>query len=230
MRRIALYALPLLALTAAKAAPEPALFLTPEKFDPAKLLPPPAAEGTPEARAELAFLQAEDKVRTTAEATEAAAEGKLKSTAVFAGVLGPRFDPATLPVTTALFATLRQEEKAAVARAKTHFLRNRPWIVDPKLHSCAPDDEPKTSYPSGHVSMAYSTAALLARLMPDKAPQLLDRARTYSQSRIVCEQHFPGDIAAGEAYGLLITERLMETPAFVARFDAAAAELRSKGL
>lgn len=229
MLREMLLATSLFVLTAAKSASEAPLLLAPDRFDPALLIPPPPPPGSAEALADLAVLEAEDRVRTPAEAAQAAAEGKLKGAALFAGVLGPGFDITQLPATAALLDTLRAEEKATVGRAKDHFQRDRPWIVDPKLHSCAPDGGPKTSYPSGHASMAYSTAGVLARLFPDKAPAILTRARVFVRSRIVCEQHFPQDLAAGEAYGLLIAERLMETPAFLAQFQAAQAELRAKG-
>jgi acid phosphatase (class A) len=230
MRHAGLLAIGALALVAAKGVPDPPLLLAPERIDAAGLLPPPPADGSAEALADLAVLQSEDRVRTPAEAAQAEAEGKLKGAAVFAAVLGPGFDPAALPATTALLDTVRREEKAAVTRAKDHFLRNRPWIVDPKLHSCAPDGGPQSSYPSGHASMAFSTAAILARLMPSKAPAILDRARVFLRTRIVCEQHFPGDLAAGELFGKLIAERLMATPAFQAQFLKAQAELRAKGL
>ena len=230
MRRAVLLAVAMLVSTAAKEAPDMPTLLTPDRFDPALVIPSPPANGTAEALADLAVLQAEDKIRTPAEAAQAAAQGKLKGAALFAGLLGPGFDLTTLPATVALLDTLRREEKAAVGRAKDHFLRDRPWIVDPKLHSCAPDGGPKTSYPSGHASMAFSTAAILARLMPERAPALLDRARVFVRTRIVCEQHSPSDLAAGETYGALIAERLMETPAFQTQFRAAESELQGKGL
>ncbi|NIJ34966.1 hypothetical protein [Sphingomonas oligoaromativorans] len=47
---------------------------------------------------------------------------------------------------------------------------------------------------------------------------------------MICEFHFPGDVAAGQSYGMLIAERLMEQPAFQAQFNAAAAEVKAAGL
>jgi acid phosphatase (class A) len=42
--------------------------------------------------------------------------------------------------------------------------------------------------------------------------------------------HFPGDVTAGQAFGMMVAERLMEQPAFVAQFDAARSELVKAGL
>jgi acid phosphatase (class A) len=39
------------------------------------------------------------------------------------------------------------------------------------------------------------------------------------------EVHFPGDVVAGQVYGTMIAERLMERPAFQAQFAAAKQEL-----
>jgi hypothetical protein len=84
--------------------------------------------------------------------------------------MGPGFDLDRLPANRALFHTVREEEKVAADRAKDHFKRNRPWIADPTLHACATDDEPQSSHPSGHTTMGYAMASILARLMPSRAP------------------------------------------------------------
>lgn len=78
--------------------------------------------------------------------------------------------------------------------------------------------------------MAYSIGAILARLMPAKAPEIMARAAVYGQSRIVCEQHFRSDVTAGEALGLIVAERLMAKPRFQRLFDAAGRELSQAGL
>jgi acid phosphatase (class A) len=214
-------------LVAAKPVPADQLLLKPGMIDAALLLPPPPADDSEIERSELAVLHAVDQVRTPAEMDHAKADGKLKEVSIFADAMGPGFDLDRLPATKALFQTVRVEEKAAVAVAKDHFKRNRPWIVDPSLHSCAPDDAPQSSYPSGHTSMAYSMAAILARLVPAKAPAILSRAADYAHNRVICEQHSPSDLAAGEAFGMLIAERLMAQPTFQAQFRAAQAELKS---
>ncbi|NIJ08509.1 acid phosphatase (class A) [Sphingomonas vulcanisoli] len=214
-------------LIAAKPAPTGALLLDAGNFDPALLLPPPPADNSAIEQSELDSLHAEDRTRTPVEAAQARTMGETKTVSLFADAIGPGFDLDRLPATKALFQTVRQEEKAAVDRAKDHFRRNRPWIVDASLHACATNDDPQSSYPSGHTTMAYSMAAILARLVPDRAPAILSRAADYAHSRIICEQHFPSDLAAGQAFGMMIAERLMQQPAFQRQFQAAAAEMRS---
>ncbi|USI72813.1 acid phosphatase [Sphingomonas morindae] len=229
MRRLLLVAAATM-LVAAKHAPDGPLLLGPATLDPALLLPPAPRDDSAAGRAELAMLHQIDRTRTPEEIAHAKADGETKNVTIFAAVMGPGFDPERLPATKALFHTVREEEKAAVDRAKDHFRRNRPWITDSTLHPCSTNDEPQSSYPSGHTSMGYAMAAILARLEPSKAPAILARAADYAHSRLVCEVHFPGDIAAGQAYGMMIAERLMAQPAFRASFQAAQAELRAAGL
>ncbi len=230
MRRAFLLAAAALTLVAAKHAPQERLLLSDANFDPAQLLPPAPIDAGSVGQAELAQLHVIDRTRTPDEVAHARADGAVKNVTIFAAAMGPGFDLDRLPATKALFQTVRAEEKAAADRAKDHFRRNRPWITDPTLHPCATDDEPQSSYPSGHTSMGYAMGAILARLAPSKAPAILARAADYAHSRLVCEVHFPGDVVAGQTFGMLIAERLMEQPAFEAQFEAAAKELKAAGI
>ncbi|WP_404714045.1 phosphatase PAP2 family protein [Sphingomonas sp. MMS24-J13] len=227
MRRTLALVLAATVLVAAKPGPAGPLLLNEANFDPALLLPPPPADGSAIAKAELAALFVVDRTRTPAEEARAKTDNRVKDVTIFAAIMGPGFDLDRLPATKALFQTVRAEEKAAADRAKDHFLRNRPWIVDKTLHPCSTDDEPQSSYPSGHATMGYAMAAVLADLVPTKAPAILARAADYGHSRLVCEMHFASDVTAGQTYGMLIAERLMQQPAFQAQFRAAAAELQS---
>ncbi|WP_333605207.1 phosphatase PAP2 family protein [Novosphingobium sp.] len=204
--------------------------LTKADLDPALVLPAPPSAGSPQAQAELAELRAIETARSDAELAAARHDGETKNASIFAAVLGPSFDLSKLPATRALFETVRETEKAAADRGKEEFHRPRPWIVDPALKTCSRGDEPLSSYPSGHTTMAFSMGAVLARLVPAKAPAIMARAADYGQSRIVCEQHFRSDVTAGEALGLLVADRLMAKPRFAQMFDAARAELTKAGL
>ena len=219
----------LLLIAAAPAAKTP-LLLTPSNFDPPLLLPPPPADDSLAGREELAELHRIDQTRIDADVEQAKHDDHVKDVTIFADAIGPGFDLTRLPATAALFRTIRDEEKAAADRAKDHFRRTRPWIVDPSLHSCFTDDEPQSSYPSGHATMGYAMGAILARLIPSHAPAIMARAASYARARLVCEVHFPADVAAGQAYGMMVAERLMQLPAFRAQFDAAAAELNATHL
>jgi acid phosphatase (class A) len=229
--RIAALALLMGAMTPGLAAPDaPPSLLTAADLDPQQVLPPPPAAGSPQAVAELAELHAIEARRRPAAVAAAKSDASTKNAKIFAEVIGPGFDLERLPATKQMFDIIRATEKDAADRGKDEFKRARPWIVDPKLQSCGRGDEPLSSYPSGHTTMGFSMAAILARLVPEKATAIMARAARYGESRIVCEQHFRSDVTAGEALGLLVAERLMDKPAFRTAYDASQRELVRAGL
>ncbi len=88
---------------------------------------------------------------------------------LFNNVLG--FDVTSLPVTSKLLDDVMKEQSADAGAAKKFFHRDRPWIVDSTIETCemhAPGPA-KTSYPSGHATLAFSTGVMLAALVPDKS-------------------------------------------------------------
>ena len=223
-----LIAAALLCLAAAP-APKTQSLLTARDLDPALVLPPPPAADSVQAAAELVELRAFEN-RTAATEAEARLDGDTKNASIFAVVLGPKFDLADSPATAALMALVRASEKETVDSGKDHFRRARPYVSDPTLKACKRNEDPMSSYPSGHTSMAFSMGETLARLVPEKAEALLARAARYGQSRIVCEQHFRSDVSAGQMLGLLIAERLMAKPAFRTAFGKARRELVAAGI
>ena len=85
-------------------------------LDPAQVLPPPPALGSVQAKAEFAELHAIEGVRTPADEADARLDGDTKNASIFASVLGPRFDLATLPATARLMAIVRATEQDVVDR------------------------------------------------------------------------------------------------------------------
>jgi acid phosphatase (class A) len=102
--------------------------------------------------------------------------------------------------------------------------------VDLRFKSCSKDDEPLSSYPSGHATMGFSMAVVLADLAPKRAPAPLARAADYANSRLVCGMHFRADIVAGQVLGTEAAGDLLRNPRFRADRDAAQAELQAAHL
>jgi acid phosphatase (class A) len=225
MRRTAFIVAAALLLTAASGPKVPPP-LAAGTIDPALILPAPPAEGSAAALEEVTELHRIQTARTPDQIAHAKADSATKDVSIFNGVMGPDVDLLKMPATAALFALVRAEEKRDADVAKDFFKRKRPWIVDPTLDSCSKDDdEPLTSFPSGHATMGYSMAAVLARLAPSHGPAIMVRAADYAHSRLVCEVHFHADIIAGQALGMIVAERLMQDPGFRRQFDAAKIEI-----
>ena len=199
--------------------------LTAAAYPPAQILPAPPADGSPAQKRELDEIHQAQSGMTEADFARAAADDKAEDASAFNAVVG--VDLKVLPKTWALLATVRNEEKGAAKLAKNYFQSNRPWVLDPALKTCTRADAPQSSYPSGHSTMGYSMAIVLAALVPDKAPAILDRARTYAENRIVCGVHYRSDIVAGQALGTAVAEKLLADPRFAADFGAAKSELQN---
>lgn len=196
----------------------------------AEILPAPPVAGSTAEKADLAEVARVQAAAGTGRQAVAGADGKTKSVAAFAGVMGPGFDLARLPATAKLFDDIRDTEVAIVDSGKGYFKRPRPWVVDAALKPCSRNDEPLTSYPSGHTTMAYSMGVVLARLVPQKADAILARAADYAENRVICAVHYRSDIIAGQALGTAIAVRLFADPTFEQEFAAAKAELIAASL
>ena len=230
VRLLAAVSLLVVVAPAMAAKDKPASLLATADLDPVLVLPPPPLPGSAQATADLAELHAVERLRTPTEQAAAELEGETKNATIFAEVLGPRFDLANLPATARLMAMVRATEKAVVDRGKDEFRRPRPYMVDPTLTPCKRNEDPLSSYPSGHTTMAFSMAAVLARLVPDQAQALLARAARYGQSRITCGQHFRSDVSAGQMLGAVLAERLMAVPSVAPAAAAARSELIAAGI
>jgi acid phosphatase (class A) len=226
---------PVPAAAAAVKAPATSKFLAPGELDVSVILPPPPVDGSPQAAAELAELHGLTANRTPERLAQAQHDAAVENVTAIADVYGPALDLAQFPATARLFADLHHEEGLAATAAKKLFLRPRPWEVDatlaadPALAACDKGGA-KSSYPSGHATMGYTAAAVLAQLMPGNAQLVLARASDYAESRVICGAHFPSDTEASHVLATALVAKLMTKPEFQAEFAAAEAELTAAHL
>ena len=227
---LAVFAL-LLPLGAVQAA-DPGLLKPSDFYDPAHFLPPPPADGSPLALAELAEIKRAMAQATPEQRAQAAADDSSENGTIFAAAIGPGWDLTRLPATAKVINEVTGSEGPFSDIAKKEFRRDRPWIVDSSIQTCAPHkpSQDHASYPSGHATVAYGMAVVLANLMPEHAQAILARSAQFSENRIVCGFHFRSDIVAGQQFGTIMAIRLMQTPQFQADMDAARAELRAAHL
>jgi acid phosphatase (class A) len=139
--------------------------------------------------------------------------------------MGPRFDSRNLPFATQFFRHVASDTEEAVAPAKEHFDRPRPFVVD---HNIKPvlGRPGGPSYPSGHATFAYVDAILLAQMEPAKAAAIFARADQYSYAREVGGVHYPTDLRAGQISASVIANVLLHQPRFLADLNRAKAEVR----
>jgi acid phosphatase (class A) len=216
--------------TKVKLKPGPHI-LKADAIDPLRLLPPPPPEGSQVQKTELAELHQLQATRTPAEFARAKWNAEHEDASAFTSAMGPKFDLATLPATTRLLAEVRDEQASISKLAKQEFHRTRPFVVDATIVGCEHgNDRAKSAYPSGHATLGYTMAVVMAGLAPDHAPSVLQRAADYAHDRLVCGAHFRSDIVAGQAMGTAIGVELLAAPALQADIAAARQELVQAGV
>ncbi len=192
-----------------------------------RILPPAPLAGSAQERAELDELLSIQAHRTAQQAERAREDARLDVLG-FAGALGRPMGlkAAGLPRTLALFEHIGADESEVLDRAKREFARPRPFSVEPRLHPVIA--RPKSlSYPSGHATWAYTTALVLADMVPERRRQLLERAGEYAYDRNVAGVHYPSDVEAGRLAGTALAALLFSCRPFQAEEAPARVELRA---
>jgi acid phosphatase (class A) len=197
-------------------------FVKPEAFDIAKVLPEPPAPGSLAGAAELETVLQAQAWRTPEQVAWATF---INSDNAFnhASVLGAWFTKENLPVTAAFLADVTDDVNAVGALTKQLHARPRPSQADPRVQPCVP--VPSTaSYPSGHVTRAFTWAMVLAEIFPDQRDALLARAHRVAWGRVLAGVHFPSDLVGGRLMAEAIVAELKQSEAFRAAIEKCRAE------
>lgn len=148
----------------------------------------------------------------------------------FACALGIELDAQNAPKLTRLFFRVAANSHDVVEPPKDHYGRPRPYADAPDAPTCEPKTEGLTknpSYPSGHATLSWAWGLILAELAPDRATDIMMRARSIGESRIVCGVHYLSDVEAGRDDGAALVAAEHGSGEFRADMDAAREELRA---
>lgn len=147
----------------------------------------------------------------------------------FACAVGADLSTAKTPNTARLVGRGVLDAVEASRAAKQIYRRQRPFVpTDAPI--CIDREESliqSFSYPSGHATSGWIYGLFLAELAPDRAGPILNRARAYGESRIVCGVHWKTDVEAGRDAGTAAFVVLQSNPAFRADLEAARGEIAS---
>lgn len=224
MRRLPALALALSALVAAD-RPDAPYLVEGRVPDLVRILPLPPAPGDPRRTDDLATFDATRALAGSERWRLATRDVTDDRFTTFACALGLRLDARSAPALARVFA--RMGDGGMVARAKATFSVRRPYLDRPGA-IC----EPRTAhlaengdYPSGHASSGWSTALVLAELVPARATEILRRGREYGESRFVCGSHSRSAVEAGFLSGAVLVSQLHANAAFRDDMERARAEL-----
>lgn len=113
--------------------------------------------------------------------------------------------------------------------AKDYYNRTRPFSFYDE-DTCNPEQQEELStngsYPSGHTSIGWATALVLAEINPDRQNEILKRGFDMGESRVICGYHFQSDVDAGRLTGAMTVARLHADPGFQAQLEKAKKEFK----
>ncbi len=146
----------------------------------------------------------------------------------FSCAMGVPLEASRLPRLAALVDLTSSAAEASTAPAKKANQRQRPFLIDPGA-TCQSTLQLSHSfdYPSGHATRGWAAGLVLAELAPDRATDLLLRARAYGDSRVVCGVHNLSAIEAGAMNGAAVVAVLHASPSFQASLADAKRELEA---
>jgi acid phosphatase (class A) len=191
------------------------------------LLPPPPAAGSAALAADEANYKATRLPRDSARWLLATRDAELrfpKATEHFACTLGIAISAEATPHLNMLLRRVRMDASRANDRAKSHYKRMRPFMVS-KEEPCSKDEASPNGYPSGHASIGWAWALVLAEAAPDRADALYRRGLEFGMSRVYCGVHYASDVEAGRIVGAATVSRLHSDPVFRAQLALAGEEI-----
>jgi len=116
-------------------------------------------------------------------------------------------------------------------KAKSQFMRIRPFVQFNEP-TPVPQDEEKlrtnSSYPSGHTTMGWGLALVLAEINPERQDEILKRGYEYGESRVIVGFHYQSDVDHARVLTSALINRLHTNNDFKIQLQKAKAEFLNK--
>ena len=200
-----------------------------------KLLPPPPQPGSAQFNYDEAQYKWGKMQRITPRGKQAFEDSKLSGEALsnaFSEAFGLKISKENTPEIYKLIVRMREDAGDLATRdAKGHYMRMRPFLFFNEK-SLTPNDEQylagNGSYPSGHTSIGWATALVLAEINVDRQDEILKRGFEFGQSRVICGVHYQSDVDAGRVVASGVEARLHACPEFAAQLAKAKKEFKAK--
>lgn len=198
------------------------------------LLLPPPPDG-----ASITFLNDQARyswgktLRNTERGAQAARDARVDGNGVpmaFSEAFGIEINEENAPEILKLIIGMREDAGDLGTReAKNYYNRQRPFSFYDE-DTCNPEQQAELStngsYPSGHTSIGWATALVLAEINPERQNEILKRGYEMGESRVICGYHFQSDVDAGRITGAVTVARLHADPAFQAQLAKAKEEFK----
>jgi acid phosphatase (class A) len=199
-----------------------------------RIVPPAPTTGDPRFQADMAIFHATRSLEGSARWALAQSDDNLSLAGLlhaFRCALGFALTPDDAPKLTALLTRANSDAYAAANVIKIRYQHKRPFQVAEgdvcisALGKAVLERSP--DYPSGHTALSWETGLVLSQIAPDKAVDVLARARAFGQSRVVCGVHNLSAVEAGWMTAEAVFAMQMSSPEFHKDLDAARTEFAS---
>lgn len=209
-------------------------YLDAAAFDSRALVPAPPAPGTPAHVLDDVIAERALALHDSTRWRQAAVDADLDFPAaghLFACALGVPVDSTHTPHLVRLLRRSLADAAVTNRAAKEHWQRPRPFLANGGA-VCTPEDDARlresAAYPSGHAAIGWTWALTLVDVAPDRADALLQRGRSFAESRLVCNVHWYSDIVQSQLVGAATVARLQAEPDFRADLAAARREVAAQ--
>jgi acid phosphatase (class A) len=208
-------------------------YLTPEMTPQAvDIIPPAPKEGEPRNDADWAIFRATralegsdpDRWKLAQNDDSYKPADLLKD---FSCAVGTELTMQNAPTVAVILGRVGTDASNAALNAKNKYQRTRPFLHNEGNICIDRSDGLKKSfdYPSGHSSASWVEGLALAELVPDRATAILQRARSYGESRIVCGVHNWSAVESGRTNGAAVFAALHASTEFMTDMAKAREEL-----
>ncbi|MGE9551004.1 acid phosphatase [Erwinia amylovora] len=204
-----------------------------QSVDSLALLPPPPAGDSIDFLNDKAQYDAAKLIRDTPRGKQAWKDAHVAGDGVaeaFSEAFGHTITKEKTPEIYRLVIKMREDAGDLATRsAKQHYMRIRPFAYYNEP-TCRSDEEATLSrngsYPSGHTTIGWATALVLAEINPARQDAILKRGYDLGQSRVICGYHWQSDVTAARIVGGAIVARLHADDGFASQLQKAKEEFK----
>ncbi|MCE2575584.1 phosphatase PAP2 family protein [Komagataeibacter sp. FNDCR2] len=147
--------------------------------------------------------------------------------AAFSCAVGFTLPPEHLPELVGLMTRIERRLAPVVHEQKMLWNRSRPF-TEVELPLCIPlraDLKGDPSYPSFHATLGWVAGLVLSDMLPERTAWIMQRARVFGESRVVCGVQWHSDVVAGWLNGGVLYSAMEQDEGFRQDMEAARAEL-----
>lgn len=179
------------------------------------LLPPPPEMGSLQWFNDEARYYWGKQQRDTPRGDQAAADANVEGDGVplaFSEAFGTKISKETTPEIYTLMLKMREDAGDLATRsAKKYYNRIRPFKYYNEM-TCNPKQQAELStngsYPSGHTTIGWAEALVLAEINVDRQNEILKRGYEMGVSRVICGYHWQSDVDAARVVASAVVARL----------------------